>query len=134
MKRFLLGAYLAVFAIAISGVATVPGRAQAQTVTGITGDWVVQATGEKLMAGTLHLTRVGDTVIGSTEAGGGILQVNGTLKGDVLSAKWRGPKNNVGWLTFTFNTAGTSFHGNWGYGGRKPSGSVVGRQLASTAF
>ena len=131
MKRVFLALAVAFFGFS---VCFLPYTAGAQAAPPITGDWVVQATGDQLIAGTLHLTRVGDTVVGTAKSGNGILQINGTLKGSVLSAKWRAPKGNVGWMTLNFTSTFTGFHGDWGYGGRQPNGSIVGKQLAHTAF
>lgn len=110
----------------------------AQTTPNVTGDWVVQVTGDEFIAGTLHLTQVGDTVVGSADAkgaqGSGVLQIHGTLSGNKLSAKWRGPKGNVGWLTLNFQPSFRAFSGEWGYGGRKPNGSIVSKKFIATAF
>ncbi|HEV7178266.1 MAG TPA: hypothetical protein VGN11_00230 [Candidatus Baltobacteraceae bacterium] len=135
MKRIFMTVAIAVLGLVLSFSAHSPvSAATTSGAAGITGDWVVQATGDKLIAGTLHLTRVGDTIVGTSKAGEGVLQINGEMKGNVLSAKWRGPKGNVGWMTLTFTSSMTGFQGSWGYGGRKPNGSIVGRQLAQTPF
>jgi hypothetical protein len=134
MKRVLLAVALAVFGLTATLGVSSTAIAQAPAGPAITGDWVIQVTGEKLLVGTLHLTRVGDTVIGTSSVQGGVLQINGTLKGNVCSAKWRGPKGGTGWMTITFTPSFTSFQGDWGYGGRKPSGQFVSKQLTQTAF
>ena len=110
----------------------------AQAGPNITGDWVVQVTGDQFMAGTLHFSQVGDTVVGSTEASGksgkGVLQLHGTLKGNQLSADWRSPTGSVGWMTLNFQPSFRSFSGQWGYGGRKANGSIVSKKFVATAF
>ena len=135
MKRMFFLVSLALFAV--SGFAA----ASAQQPYGgglknLTGDYVVQATGAKLIVGTLHLTQVGNTVIGSADAakGGGVLQINGTLQGDKISGNWRGPTGETGWITFNFNSTGTSFNGAYGYGGRSSNGQIVARKIRTTAF
>lgn len=132
MKRVLLAVALAVFGLTLS--AGTQSTAVAQAGPAITGDWVIQVTGDKLFAGTLHLTRVGDTVIGTSSVEGGVLQINGVLKGNVCDAKWRGPKGNTGWMTITFTPSFTGFQGEWGFGGRKANGKFVSKQLTQTAF
>ncbi len=144
MKRAFLAIAIAFFGLAVSVASGTPVSAQTPAATaaaaaapapGITGDWAVQATGDQLIVGMVHLTRVGDTIVGSSKTpDGSILQINGTMKDNVLSAKWRGPKGNVGWMTLTFNDGMSGFNGNWGYGGRNPNGSIVGRQIAQTEF
>jgi len=138
MKRLFFALALAVFAATGIGATTMPSAAQATMggMQNVTGDWAVQITGDQLLVGTLHLTQVGNTVVGSAEAGGnsGVLQIDGTLSGQTLSAKFRGPKGNTGWLTLNFNAKGTAFSGEWGYNGRKPNGKIVSRKFISTAF
>jgi hypothetical protein len=106
------------------------------SATNITGDWVTEITGDQLLVGNLHFTQVGDTVVGSAEAGKGtgVLQISGTLQGTKLSGKWRGPKGNTGWITFNFNPSLSGFSGQWGYGGREPNGTIVSRKFTSTPF
>jgi hypothetical protein len=129
MKRFLLACYIAIFGI--MGLAF----AQADDQPNITGDWALQVTGDKLLIGTLHLTQVGDTVIGSAEtARGGVGQVSGKLQDGKISGKWRDPKGETGWITLNFNSGLTSFNGDWGYGGRNPNGAIVAKKIESTDF
>jgi len=115
-----------------------PITSAAQTSPNITGDWVVQMTGDDFVAGTIHLTQVGNTVVGSADAkgaqGGGVLQINGTLDGNKLSGKWRAPKGATGWITLNFQPKFRAFSGEWGYGGRKPNGSIVSKKFIATAF
>jgi len=133
MKRLLLAVAVAVFGLIVSF--GTPSAARAQTSgPAITGDWVIQVTGDTLFAGTLHLTRVGNTVIGTSSVQGGVLQINGKLNGNTCDAKWRGPKGGTGWMTITFTPSFSSFHGEWGYNGRKPNGSFVSKQLTQTPF
>jgi hypothetical protein len=133
MKHTLLALCIATF-----GLVSTPSviSAQATATHNITGDWVTQITGDQLFVGTLHLTQVEDTVVGSAEVakGHGVLQLSGTLTGAQLSGKWRGPKGNTGWITFNFNPTFTAFSGQWGYGGRKPNGTIVSRKFLKTAF
>lgn len=123
--------------LSMLGIIT-PITAAAQATPNITGDWVVQVTGDEFVAGTLHLTQVGDTVVGSADAkgaqGSGVLQINGTLSGNKLSGKWRSPKGNTGWITLNFQPRFRAFSGEWGFGGRKPNGSIVSRKFIATAF
>jgi len=133
MKRMLLAVAIAIFGATLSLAAPATASAQAAGPA-ITGDWVIQVTGDKLFAGTLHLTRVGNTVIGTSSVQGGVLQINGKLNGNVCDAKWRGPTGQTGWLTINFTPSFSSFHGEWGYGGRKANGSFVSKQLTQTPF
>lgn len=136
MKRILLAVWLAVFAL--TGFATVSAQqpAYGSGLKGLTGDWAVQITGAKLIAGSLHLTQVGNTIVGSAESakGKGVLQVNGTIAGQKVSGNWRGPTGETGWITLNFNDTGTSFNGTYGYGGRTSNGSIVARKIRTTAF
>jgi hypothetical protein len=132
MKSTLLALCIATF-----GLVGTPSVISAQaTATNVTGDWVTQITGDQLLVGKLHLTQVGDTVVGSAEPakGSGVLQISGPLQGTQLSGKWRGPKGNVGWITLNFNPSFTAFSGQWGYGGRKPNGTIVSRKFLKTSF
>lgn len=129
MKRALLSCCIALFACM--------GFAGAQTgnPTNLTGDWALQASGDRLLVGTLHLTQVGDTVIGSAEtASGGVGQLSGTLENGKISGKWRAPKGATGWITLNFDSTLTSFNGSWGYGGRNANGVIVAKKIASTDF
>lgn len=128
-----LSAMLFSFAAVYHPVAT-----YAQTATmNVTGDWAVQMTGNDFAAGTIHLSQVGDTVVGSALASKneqGVLQFSGKLEGNKLSGKWRSPKGETGWLTFNFTDTHAAFNGDWGYGGRGPSGHIVSRKVRNTAF
>ena len=123
--------------LSMLGIIT-PITSAAQTTPNVTGDWVVQVTGDDFVAGTLHLTQVGNTVVGSADAkgaqGSGVLQINGTLEGTKMSGKWRAPKGATGWITLHFQPALRAFSGEWGYGGRKPNGSIVSKKFVATAF
>jgi len=114
-------------------------QAQAQPAgSNVTGDWAVQMTGDRFVQGKIHLSQVGDTVIGSAVApsssSSGILQMSGKFAGNTLSGTWRGPKGETGWLTFNFTPARNAFSGDWGYGGRQPNGHIVARKIVSTSF
>lgn len=130
----------AIIALAFSVISLVaPGAVSAQGVSpNITGDWVVQITGDQLLVGTLHFTQVGDTVVGSaegsTKSGNGVLQISGTLNAPQLSGKWRSPKGEVGWITLNFQPGFKAFSGQWGYSGRKPNGTIVSRKFVATPF
>jgi hypothetical protein len=118
----------------VAGVA--PALVHAQTAPNVTGDWVIQITGDQLVAGTLHLTQVGDTIVGSAESGKGkgVLQISGTLKGSQVSGTWRAPSGSTGWITLNFTPSMRAFSGQWGYGGRKANGTIVSRKFVSTPF
>jgi hypothetical protein len=130
MKRILLACYIVVFACT--------GLAIAQTnnpSSNLTGDWALQVSGDKLLVGTMHLTQVGDTVIGSAEtARGGVGQISGKLEDGKISGKWRNPKGETGWITLTFDSGLEGFNGDWGYGGRKTNGAIVAKKIRSTEF
>jgi len=62
----------------------------------------------RISPGTLHLTQVGETVIGSAEtSGGGSLYFDSTL---------------------------SAFNGTWGYGARPTNGAIAAKKIASTDF
>jgi hypothetical protein len=136
MKHALLAVAIAVFGLAGVGGSLVPAAAQQSGMQNVTGDWVLEVTGDRFLTGTLHLTQVGNTIIGSAEpaSGQGVLQVNGTLAGQTWSAKWRGPTGATGWLTAHFNNKGTSFSGEGGYNGRPDNGRFVSKKFVATAF
>jgi hypothetical protein len=132
LKRLLLALGLALFALAAP--------VAAQQMSGshsVTGDWKIQATGDSFIAGNLHLSQVGNTVVGSAEAasskGTGVLQMSGTLNGSTVSGKWRAPTGNVGWITLHLHGM-SSFNGEWGYGGRSANGTIVAQKIRTTAF
>ena len=129
MKQLILATTMALLACA--GVAV----AQTNDSSNVTGDWALQVSGDKLLVGTLHLTQVGDTVIGSAEtARGGVGQISGKLEDGKISGKWRAPKGATGWITMNFDSGLTGFNGNWGYGGRNPNGVIVAKKIESTDF
>lgn len=140
MKRFLFAICLSFATAAMSGMLApaVPALAQAESTAAsqnVTGDWKVQITGHQFIVGNLHLSQVGDTVVGSGVApsGKGVLQINGQLSGSKISGKWRGPTGETGWITLNFQTM-SAFSGQWGYGGRESMGSIVAQKIRSTAF
>jgi hypothetical protein len=129
MRRALLACYIAFFAC--MGLAT----AQTNDPSNVTGDWALQVSGDRLLVGTLHLTQVGDTIIGSAETkSGGVGQLTGRLQNGAISGKWRDPKGETGWITLTFDSTFTGFNGDWGYGGRNPNGAFVAKKIQSTDF
>lgn len=128
MKRLILACALALIS---NGLAL----AQTNDPSNVTGDWALQVSGDKLLVGTMHLTQVGETVIGSAEtARGGIGQISGTLENGKISGKWRDPKGETGWITLNFDSTLNNFNGNWGYGGRNPNGAIVAKKIESTDF
>jgi hypothetical protein len=136
MKQLLLALWIAFFGVATITSETVLAQATAPNVT---GDWVVQISGDELFSGTLHFTQVGTTVIGSAEAGkalngGGVMQVSGTLSGHQLTGNWRAPKGETGWVTLNFQPEFHAFSGEWGYGGRKANGKIVSKKFTATKF
>ena len=104
MKQFLLACLTATSLTAAASLAPVCVAAESMPAR-VTGNWVVQITGDRFVAGTLHLTQVGDTVIGNDETadGSGVLQINGRF-------------DQRGW------------------GGRKPNGFIVGKLQTATSF
>ena len=135
MKQFVLACLTATSLTAAASMAPVCVAAESVPAS-VTGNWVVQITGDRFVAGSLHLTQAGDTVIGNAETadGSGVLQINGHFSGTTLSGKFREPNGNVGWITLNFNNAGTSLNGQWGWGGRKPNGVIVGKLRTPTSF
>jgi hypothetical protein len=140
LKRFVLALCLTLANIALTGSLITPAFAQepAQAPAAganVTGDWRVQATGSQFILGNMHLAHVGDTLVGSAIApsGKGVMQIHGTFAGSKVSGKWRGPTGEVGWITLNFQ-GNSTFNGEWGYGGRPPSGNIVAHKIRATAF
>jgi len=76
----------------------------------------------------MTLNQQGQTVVGSWSG-------NGSLHGNInannshqVDAKWDGPKGN-GWATLIFGADWKSFSGQWGYPGKKPTGSFVAQRF-----
>ena len=132
---------IAVFAFSGAFIAGTPAAAQDQPSTtttstmNVTGDWKIQVTGNRFISGDLHLSQVGDTIVGSglSAAGSGEVQISGKLTGSTVSGKWRGPTGETGWITLNFQNDST-FSGEWGYGGRGPNGHIVAQKARSSSF
>lgn len=142
MKRIALAVSLALAVFAWSGMSmTAPVSAQdtttvAAAVPNVTGDWKLQLTGDRFVVGTLHLTHVGDTLVGSAEApnSAGITQFTGHFKGGgQVDGTFRGPTGETGWITLMFQSD-TTMSGEWGYHGRTPNGHIVAQKIKATDF
>jgi hypothetical protein len=117
--------------VVFAGAFAVGTAALAQTSASVTGTWRVVATGVPFTTGTLALQQTNTGVTGSYGQGG---KLDGTFKTGTtqLDGNWGDPRGN-GWLTITFGGAGNSFTGEWGYAGRKPSGTFTGTRVASAS-
>jgi len=138
MIRKIVSLTFAAVVLSLGALNYIP-HAQAQmAAANVTGDWAVRMTGDRFVTGNIHLSQVGNTVIGSAIApsgsNAGVLQMSGTFSGDKLSGSWRGPTGETGWITFNFTSARNAFNGEWGYNRRKPNGQIVARKIASTSF
>jgi hypothetical protein len=107
------------------------GVAVAQTSPTVTGNWHVVATGVPFTTGTLALQQTNTGITGSYGQSG---KLDGTFKPGTtqLDGNWGDARGN-GWLTITFAADGNRFTGEWGYAGRKPSGTFTGTRAASAA-
>jgi hypothetical protein len=95
------------------------------------GTWDVSATGTHFRSGTYQIQQVNQTVVGTNAAGG---QMHGTMKTTgLVEGTWRGPSGETGWFNMHITPDGKSFSGQYGYGGRKPEGSLVGHRTTSTS-
>jgi hypothetical protein len=132
MNRRAFGTYV-LAAFVLSVMAFIPSYSQAQLGPHIiTGDWAIQSSGEKFYSGTIHMVQQGYTVVGHSTTSKGALQFSGKLNNNVLSGKWTGPTGETGWLTFTFAQSFLSFNGEFGYNGRKPHGTIIGKLVRKT--
>ena len=91
----------------------------------VAGAYNLTIAGDYFTRSTLHLHQENNVVIGEYEPHGSL---HGTMKDNVLSATWNDPRGS-GWLTFKFDLQGGGFSGDWGYGGKKPSGQLIGKKV-----
>lgn len=139
MKRFFVLAFAALLAVAATGVTVVAQQTQASPQAGapapqagpsLAGDWSVSATGAKFRSGTYTLQQVNQQVIGKNPEGG---QMQGTMKDpSTVEGTWRGPTGEQGWFNMHVAADGNSFSGQYGYGGRKPTGTLIGKRGAAS--
>lgn len=121
---FFIVALAAALAVASGRVPATAQTAQTQT-RDFNGSWNVTATGPHFRNGVYELKQVNQTVIGSNLYGG---QMNGTMKPTgIVEGTWRGPTGETGWFNLQMGPDGKSFSGEYGYGGRKPEGKLIGR-------
>jgi hypothetical protein len=113
------------------GIATaaVPATAQMQAAPNtVTGTWKVSATGAHFQNGSYTLQQVNQNIIGKNSSGG---QMQGKLTDpSTVQGTWRGPTGETGWFTMHLTPAGKSFSGEYGYGGRKPTGTLIGHKVS----
>jgi hypothetical protein len=127
IRRFLVLGLMTLLGIA---TAVVPATAQTQTAANnVAGTWNVSATGAHFQKGKYSLQQVNQNIIGKNAAGG---QMQGTLKDpSTVQGTWRGPTGETGWFNMHLTPDGKSFSGQYGYGGRKPTGTLIGHKVAS---
>ena len=118
MIRFFL--IIVTFAFAVLSTA-------ALAETNATGKWNINAASGQSLAGRITLNQQGQTVVGNWP--------NGSLHGNInaenshqVDAKWDSPKGN-GWATIIFGNDWKTFSGQWGYPGKKPTGSFVAQRF-----
>ena len=100
----------------------------------VTGVWQVRSGGEQFHSGTVHMSQTGYTIVGNSRMARGMMNFTGKLNNDTLSGTWRGPTGETGWLTLHFAPSFRSFNGEYGYHGRKPSGTMVGKLVRHTTM
>jgi hypothetical protein len=93
----------------------------------VAGLYSLDAAGDYFTRSTVHLRQEGNTVIGDYEPHGSL---HGTMKDNMLSATWNDTRGS-GWLTFKFNLETSGFSGEWGYGGKKASGQLIGKRIVT---
>lgn len=130
MNRRILGGY-ALVALLLSIAVFLPAHSSAQLGPHIaTGDWSVKSSGPGFSSGTVHMVQQGYTIVGN--GAGKRLSFSGKLNNEKLSGTWRGPTGETGWLTLTFSQSFLSFNGEYGYHGRKPEGTLIGKLVKHT--
>ena len=94
-----------------------------------TGNWSLTNSGDNFGSTTASIKQVGSQVVGTLGSGA---QFNGTFKAGTnqVDGNWKSPKG-TGWITLTFVDS-NNFSGDWGYGGRKPSGHIVATRIMQT--
>jgi hypothetical protein len=99
----------------------------ARAALDVAGLYSLDAAGDYFTRSTVHLRQEGNTVIGDYDPHGSL---HGTMKDNILSATWNDPRG-TGWLTFKFNLQASGFSGDWGYGGKKASGQLIGKRIVT---
>jgi hypothetical protein len=119
--------FLHLILVALLGFATtgVPAIAQMQAGSrSFSGTWNVSVTGPKLRSGTYSFQQLERSVYGANPAGG---QMHGQLtKPGTVEGTWIGATGTTGWFSMHLAPDGRSFSGQYGYGDRKPTGTLVG--------
>jgi hypothetical protein len=123
-----MGVRFLVFILAVllgSATTCVPAIAQTQSgLRSFSGTWNVSATGSKFRTGTYSFQQLEHSVIGANPAGG---QMHGQLtKAGTVEGTWIGATGTTGWFNLHLAPDGKSFSGQYGYGDRKPTGTLVG--------
>ena len=113
------------FAALEFAAASVPAITQTQGGShSLSGTWNVSATGPRFRTGTYSFQQVNQNVIGANPAGG---QMHGKLKNQsTVEGTWIAPTGATGWFNMHLAPDGKSFSGQYGYGGRKQTGTLVG--------
>jgi hypothetical protein len=123
--------FFALILMSFIGIATaiVPATAQTQSMGhNVAGTWKVSATGAHFQNGSYAIQQVNQNIIGKNSAGG---QLQGTMKDpSTVQGTWRGPSGETGWFNMHLTPDGKSFSGQYGYGGRKPTGTLIGQKVA----
>jgi hypothetical protein len=131
IMRFLVLMLASLLGLATTGAAVVAQQTQASPQAAaplLNGDWNVSATGAKFQSGVYSLQQVNQNVIGKNAAGG---QMQGAMKDpSTVEGTWRGPNGETGWFNMHLAPDGQAFSGKYGYGGRKPTGDLIGKRAA----
>lgn len=103
------------------------GAALAQPANDVTGRWRVSTSGDAFVSSPVRIAQTGSSVTGSFGRDG---RIDGTFKPGTLQVdgNWSDARG-TGWLTINFSGDGRQFSGDWGYPGRKPSGTFVGSRV-----
>lgn len=80
----------------------------------------------------MHMVQQGYTIVGHGTGPKGQVSFSGKLHNDKLSGTWKGPTGETGWLTFNFASTFLALNGEYGYHGRNPEGTVVGKLVKRT--
>lgn len=103
------------------------GAVLAQPTNDVTGRWRVTTSGDTFASSSLRIEQAGGGVSGSYGPNG---RIDGTFKPGTLQVdgNWSDARG-TGWMTIVFTGDGEHFSGEWGYPGRKPSGTFVAMRL-----
>jgi hypothetical protein len=103
----------------------------AQTAPNATGSWSVVYSGTPLTPQRLDLRQEGPAIIGTFGDAGRIDGSQNSNNTNQYDIKWTASAGN-GWGTIVFGPGYTSFHGQYGYPGKKPAATFVATRIYPT--